>query len=260
MTFLGRTILKVLPQPAPGNPEHPHFSLTDLGRSPAIPAAAGPRKPRQKKFMPQKSMKKNNGLSVTELTAVITSDQWTDLERFADNRLRRRTRNPQLQRVLGILTGLAVVHHAVEQFALGDLDRPGGRQLAPSQRSGPEKFVEALFGAINSIVDHALSRKEYGQEHVALATVASAVPDPHEPPDQHSLPEQLEFRDLERILFTRLAAQGQDSVQYRLAIEALRGDCQAGHAHGGRGLPVDQAVKNQARRHARRIWHELTMD
>jgi len=222
--------------------------------------AAGQENPVKFFIMSKHLMKNSNGLSVTELTAALTPHQWTDLERFANNRLRRRADTPQHQQALALLTGLAVVHHAIEQFGLGEIDRPGGRQLAPSRRSGPEKFVEALFSAINSLVDHALSRAEYSREHVAMGTVPGAEPDPHEPPDPRSLYEALEFRDLQRILFARLAAEGKDNAQYRLALEALRDDCQAGQAHGATGLPVDPEIKYQVRRRARRIWHELMMD
>jgi hypothetical protein len=198
------------------------------------------------------------GLPALELAAALTSQQWTDLERFAEKRLRRSACTPQRQRVLAFLSGRTIVHTAVEQFALGDLDSPGGRKLRRRQRTGPAPFLDALRGAINSSIANAFACTEFSHEHMPIGAEA-VEPDVYEPRSQTSLGEQLDLRDLERILFSQLKAEAGDDQRRQAAVHALRDDCVTGHARGKAGQGVDMSVKNEVRQQAQEIWNELNL-
>lgn len=200
-----------------------------------------------------------NGPTVLELAAALTQPQWSELEQFADKRLRRSACTPQRQRALALFSGQAIVHTAVEQFALGELGNAGGRKLSQIQRSGREPFLHALRGAINSLIAHALDRTEFSQEHLSVGA-ESVEPGAYEPPNPTDLTEQLELHELERTLFTRLTARAGNNASRQLAVEALREDCAAGHACGEPGLEVNPEMKRQVRQQARDVWKNLTLD
>ena len=94
------------------------------------------------------------GLSALQLAAALTAEQWTELEEFADKRLRRSMKNPGKQRALAIYDGLSLVHTAIEQFALGDLGYPGGRKLPAGNRVNSATFMAPARQIATSQVDH----------------------------------------------------------------------------------------------------------
>ena len=112
------------------------------------------------------------GLSTIELATALTTQQWADLERFAEKKLRRSACTPQRQRVLALFSGRAIVHTAVKQFALGDLHHEGGRKLTRRQRTGSAPFLGALRGAFNSLVTHVLDCSEFSREHIPVGAEA----------------------------------------------------------------------------------------
>lgn len=200
-----------------------------------------------------------NGLTALQLAAALTEEQWTDLERFADKRLRRSMNTPSKQRALAIYDGFTLAHTAMEQFALGDLGSKDGRKLPPGNRVNTATFIEAMRSAINSIINHALARAEYYSDHlpVGLEEVEPGVCEPHEDTD---LADQLELRDLEQQLFTQLEQDAGDDRQKQTAVESLKSDCIAGHACGENGLEVNPDLKKQVRRDARAIWRDLSIE
>lgn len=199
------------------------------------------------------------GLPTLQLAAALTQEQWNDLESFAAKRLRRSTNTPYKQRVLAIHTGRDLVHTAVEQFALGDLGDPGGRKLAARHRIDSEAFLNAMRAAINSNISHALDLTEFTQEHlsVGLQEAERGVCEPCEPAN---LDEQLELRDLEQNLFEQLEEKAGGNLRRQAAVEALRDDCQTGHARGKSREGVDMVAKNEVREQAQAVWRNLTLD
>jgi hypothetical protein len=202
---------------------------------------------------------KTTGLTALQLAAALTEDQWTELEEFADKRLRRSMNHPGKQRALAIYDGLSLVHTAIEQFALGDLGYPGGRQLPAGNRAGTATFIHAMHSAINSIINHALSRVEFSHEHTPIGS-EEIERGFCEPIETASLGNQLEMRDLQQRLFTQLEEDAGGDQKRLTAVEALKNDCVAGHACGETGLSISRNLKHQVRRQAQAIWKDLTLE
>jgi len=202
---------------------------------------------------------KPTGLTALQLAAALTAEQWTELEEFADKRLRRSMKNPGKQRALAIYDGLSLAHTAIEQFALGDLGYPGGRQLPAGNRVNPSTFIHAMHSAINSIINHALSRVEFSYEHTPVGSeeIERGV---YEPVEAASLDNQLEMRDLQQRLFTQLEQDAGGDQKRLTAVEALKNDCLAGHACGENGLNLNPELKRQVRHQAQQIWKDLTLE
>ena len=199
------------------------------------------------------------GLSALQLAAALTAEQWTELEEFADKRLRRSMKNPGKQRALAIYDGLSLVHTAIEQFALGDLGYDGGRKLAPGSRVNADAFINAMHAAINSLISNILGNAEFSHPHLPVGQ-QEAERGVWEPQEISELGDQLEMRDLEQQLFTQLEKAAGDDQQRQTAVEALKNDCIAGHACGETGLKIDPESKRHVRRKARAIWDRLTME
>ena len=202
---------------------------------------------------------KPTGLTALQLAAALTEEQWTELEEFADKRLRRSMNHPGKQRALAIYDGLSLVHTAIEQFALGDLGFPGGRQLPAGNRVDTATFIHAMHSAINSIINHALSRVEFSHEHKPIGS-EEVERGFCEPIETASLDHQLEMRDLQQRLFTQLEQDAGGDQKRLTAVEALKNDCLAGHACGENGLNLNPELKRQVRHQAQQIWKDLTLE
>ena len=202
---------------------------------------------------------KTTGLSALQLAAALTAEQWTELEEFADKRLRRSMKNPGKQRALAIYDGLSLVHTAIEQFALGDLGYDGGRKLAPGSRVNAAAFINAMHAAINSLISNILGNAEFSHYHLPVGQ-QEAERGVWEPQEISELGDQLEMRDLEQQLFTQLEKSADDDQQQQTAVEALKNDCIAGHASGESGLNVGRNLKHKVRRQAQAIWRDLTLE
>lgn len=196
------------------------------------------------------------GLSAIELATAVTNHQWHDLERFASRRLRRAASTPARQRALGQFTGCSLINTALEKFGLGDCGHPNGRYLSSRQRNNAYAFLDALRGAINSILSDACRTSECAHDWLPIGN--EREPGHHEPRDGIDVEESLSVRDLERQLFNELAARAGDDPEQLAAIAALRDDCVTGHRRGSDGLNAE--AKRQARREAREVWDQLTMD
>jgi hypothetical protein len=199
------------------------------------------------------------GLTALQLAAALTQLQWTELEKFADKRLRRCLNTPGKQRALAIYDGRTFVHTAVEQFALGDLGCKSGRKLAAGNRVSAATFIHAMHAAINSLISNILGNAEFSRHHLPVGQ-QEAERGVWEPQEKSGLGDQLEMRDLEQQLFTRLEQDAGDDQQQQTAVEALKNDCIAGHACGENGLKIDPELKRHVRREARAIWDHLTME
>ena len=199
------------------------------------------------------------GLSALQLAAALTAEQWTELEEFADKRLRRSMKNPGKQRALAIYDGLSLVHTAIEQFALGDLGYPGGRKLPAGNRVNSATFIHAMHSAINSIINHALSRVEFSYEHTPVGSeeIERGV---YEPVEAASLDNQLEMRDLQQRLFTQLEEDAGGDQKRLTAVKALKNDCLTGHVRGKANEKVNRDLKLEVRQQAQAIWKNLTLD
>lgn len=189
-----------------------------------------------------------------QLTAALTTQQWTSLEQFAEKRLRRVTRSPVRQRLYALHCPRSLVHTAIEQFVLGDVDLPGGRKLKPQQRSGPDTFVPAIQAVVNSLLSHMLEKCEFQHQHMAVST-GELIPDCHEPCEPSSLSTELEVRDLQRNLFDRLERDAGENHERQAAVQSLHDDCVTGNVMGAGG--VGPEAKRRVRDQARREWKKL---
>jgi hypothetical protein len=207
-------------------------------------------------LMKNTSAKTTTGLSVIALATAVTNQQWQDLERFASRRLRRAASTPSRQRALGQFTGCSLINTALEKFGLGDCGHPAGRYLSPRQRINAHTFLDALRGAINSFIADACRTSESAHDWLPIGN--EREPGHHEPRDGFDVNESLSVRDLERQLFNELAAQAGDDPEQLAAITSLRDDCATGHRRGSDGLNAE--AKRQARRQAREVWEQLSMD
>ena len=204
-------------------------------------------------------MQNNHGLTALELAAALTDQNWAALEKFAEKRLQRSAANGHRQRALTLTSGRVLVHTVIEQMVRSDLGFPGGRTLSPQGRSGIEPFLDALRWAINSCAANLAKRDEFALEHVPVGA-EEIEDDVHEPRDQTSLSEQLEFRDLERHLFARLEQDAANNPGRQAALAALRADCLTGNICGENCGEIDPEQKRHVRRLARQMWQELSMD
>jgi hypothetical protein len=196
------------------------------------------------------------GLSAIELATEVTNHQWQDLERFASRRLRRAASTPARQRALGQYTGCSLINTALEKFGLGDCGHPDGRYLSQRQRINAHTFLDALRGAINSFIADACRTSESAHDWLPIGS--EVEPGHHEPRDHTDVNDSLSVRDLERQLFNELAAQARNDPEQLAAIAALRDDCVTGHRRGSDGFNAE--AKRQARRQAREVWEQLSMD
>jgi hypothetical protein len=199
-----------------------------------------------------------NGLKTIELVAALTSLQLSELEAFAEKRLRRAAGAPERQRAMSLHCGRSLLHTAIERFALGDAGFPGGRRLRPHQRVDAAAFCHALRGAINSLVQHAFDSPEFESPHLSVASGAEGK-EFHDPLEPGSLPDQLEVRDLEANLFDRLTADAGHDQRLQAAVASLREDCTTGHVMGVKGDGVDAEAKRVVREQARQEWENLTL-
>ena len=209
--------------------------------------------------MSNKLLQNNHRLTALELAAVLTKQNWAALEKFAEKRLQRSAANGHRQRALILTSGRVLAHTVIEQMVRSDLGFRGGRTLSPQGRSGIEPFLDALRGAINSSVANLAKREEFALEHVPVGA-EEIEDDIYEPRDQASLPDQLEFRDLERHLFSRLEQDAANHPGRQAALAALRADCLTGNICGENSAEIDPEQKRHVRRLARRTWQELSMD
>jgi hypothetical protein len=196
------------------------------------------------------------GLTVIELTAALTSQQWTNLEQFAEKRLRRVTRSPVRQRLYALHCPRSLIHTAIEVFALGDVDLPGGRKLKPHQRSSSETFVLAIQAVVNSLLSHIVEQSEFQHEHIAVGT-EEQIPNGYEPSEPPNLSADLEVRDLQRNLFNRLQADAGENHERQAAVQSLQDDCITGHIMGAGGVTPE--AKRRVRERARQEWENLTL-
>jgi hypothetical protein len=234
-----------------------------IGGKALMPALAGA-SPKAGKFSPNTMLMNNTsakptGLTALQLAAALTEDQWTELEDFADKRLRRSMNHPGKQRALAIYDGLSLVHTAIEQFALGDLGYPGGRQLPAGNRINAATFINAMHSTINSIINHALSRVEFSHEHKPIGS-EEVERGFCEPIETASLDHQLEMRDLQQRLFTKLEEDAGGDQKRLTAVEALKNDCLTGHVRGKAHENVNRDLKLAVRQQAQAIWKNLTID
>jgi len=228
-----------------------------------MPALVGA-SPKAGKFLPNTMLMNNTsanptGLTALQLAAALTELQWTELEKFADKRLRRSLTAPHKHRALAIYDGRVLVHTAVEQFAMGDLGYRGGRKLAPHHRLNAQTFIYAMQGAINSLISHALSRTEFLHEHLPVG-MEEAGPGIYEPREPAGPGEQLEQRDLQQNLFAQLADHAGSNPKRQAAVAALKDDCLIGHTRGEIKEEISAWRKTAVRRQAQVIWKNLTID
>ncbi len=196
------------------------------------------------------------GPSAIELATALSTQQLSDLERFAYRRLRRAATTPARQRALAQFTGHSLINSALEKFGLGDCGHPHGRYLRPKQRVSTDTFLDALRGAINSFIADACRGAE--SKHTWIPIGAEGEPGHHEPFDRFDTAESLSVRDLERQLFNELAARAGDDPEQQAAVKSLLQDCATGHHRGGDGFNAE--AKRQVRRQAREVWDKLSMD
>ena len=186
-----------------------------------------------------------------KLIDAITSKQHRELELFAENRLRRATLSGSRQRAQSLYCARSIVNSAFEKFAIGDAGLPGGRILKPHQRESVEVFLNAVRGAINSLISHALEKSEYQSDHIPII-ISHGGDQYFEPLVPVNSAVDLELRDIEQSLFANVTRQLLGDMQLGIALESLRNDCITGHISGvcGDGVAVEakRVVRNLARK------------
>jgi len=200
--------------------------------------------------MKKNAIKIHETNSVLKLIAAITPEQHLELERFAENRLRRATASGTRRRAAALFCSRSILNSVFEKYAKGDAGLPGGRILKPYQRERVEDFLNVIRGAINSVISHAVEKSEYQADHISII-VGDVGCKYSEPISTVSPALDLEMRDLEHRLFARVTQMLHGDSQLFIAMESLRNDCATGHVSGFDGEGVSIEAKRTVRKLAK---------
>lgn len=185
--------------------------------------------------------------------SAITEEQYHQLCKFADLRLKRLRASPRAQDALAGLTGSDLVHEAIK-LVLQDDAKPGsGRKLTAANRKSTASLLNRLRGIINSLISHAVARFPHsplGDPETEPGTVELA--------DPQDLGALLERRDLQREFFARLKLVLANEPS--LTPVVLHWQQHFYETPFIASLEFDRNLTHRVRLHARRVLREMAPD